>query len=131
MMPPEGKHFTARLRATPENLSAIRRIVDVYLGENEKTDDVKLVLTEAVSNAIRHGYDPGPGYVTVELRREGDVLCVGVQDDGCGLAGARAETRGAGLGLPLIEALTETMEISEPEGGGTTLQARFQLDASA
>jgi anti-sigma regulatory factor (Ser/Thr protein kinase) len=130
---PEGKHFTLRLRAVAKNLRDIRRIIEIYLdAENEKTSDVQLVVTEAFSNAIQHGYNgDGPGYVTIELRREADVLCVSIADDGRGLLAARPETSGPGHGLPLIEALTKTMDISEPQSGGTTLQATFQLAASA
>jgi stage II sporulation protein AB (anti-sigma F factor) len=126
----EGKFFTIRLQATPENLGAIRRVIDVYLnGEDELSADVQLAVTEAVSNTIRHGYDgDGPGYVTVELRQEGDLLCVSVADDGRGLAGADPETSGSGLGLPLIKTLSETMEIADRESGGTSLTATFRLD---
>jgi anti-sigma regulatory factor (Ser/Thr protein kinase) len=127
---PEGKVFTARLRATPENLKDIRCLIKIYLnGESQVSGDVQLVATEAVANSIRHGYDgDGPGYVTVELRREGSVLCVSVEDDGRGFAGALPETSGPGDGLPLIEALSETMETADREGGGASLTATFQLD---
>jgi anti-sigma regulatory factor (Ser/Thr protein kinase) len=125
---PQGKHFTARLRATPENLRSVRCLAEAYLGaEHEKTSDVQLLLTEAVANTIQHGYNgSGPGYVTVELRREGDRLCVSVRDEGRGFAAAPAKP-GAGLGLALIKAVSDEIEITETEGGGTLLRARIQL----
>src|SRR5262249_11036600 len=44
---------------------------------------VNVVLDEAVSNAINHGYDAGVrGEIAVRLRRAGDAVLLEVEDDG-------------------------------------------------
>jgi len=49
----------------------------------EVVNAVNVVLDEAVSNAINHGYDAGVrGEIAVRLRRAGDRVLVEVEDDG-------------------------------------------------
>src|SRR5689334_21717410 len=63
---------------------------------------VRLAVSEAVTNVVVHGYrDLPPGEVTVRAEAEDAHLRVVVSDDGVGLA-PRADSPGAGLGLPLI-----------------------------
>ena len=53
-----------------------------------------LVLQPLVENALRHGLAPrpGPGNLTVAVRRAGDRLCLDVEDDGVGMSGAAPGT---------------------------------------
>ena len=69
--------------------------------------DLELVVTEVVTNAIRHGARGG----TIELAatQKPEFLCVQVTDDGPGLVprpGAMATDENGGFGLFIIEQLT-------------------------
>src|ERR1700754_235878 len=61
-------------------------------------DGVRLAVSEAVTNAVRHAYPRTPGEVRVLARVGRDTLEVIVADDGCGV---HSESDGKGLGFGL------------------------------
>lgn len=95
----------------------------------EVVADLKLALTEACSNSIRHAYD-GEREGSVEIRYEldGDRLAVEVSDDGGGfeLENLQADERDldeGGLGIAIIRALTDELAIGpRSEGAGARLR---------
>lgn len=94
---------------------------------DETLADLKLALTEACSNSVRHAYGPEAG--TVELLYElwPDRLVVEVRDDGSGFEPPSGlEEMGdlgeGGLGLAIIRELVDELEISEKSGGGSRLR---------
>jgi serine/threonine-protein kinase RsbW len=104
-------------------LSRLRPLSDEVLG------DLKLALTEACTNSVRHAYGDAGGLVEIGYELHPDRLVVEVADQGNGLAlaGARPslsedELMEGGLGIAIIEALTDELEISERPGGGSTLR---------
>jgi anti-sigma regulatory factor (Ser/Thr protein kinase) len=91
-------------------------------------DGIRLAVSEAVSNVVLHGYRGGPtGPFTVVVETEGGELVVSVQDEGAGLT-PRSDSPGAGLGLPLIAELTESLSVTPGDDGrGTVLRMTFDL----
>jgi serine/threonine-protein kinase RsbW len=91
----------ARTRALPQELLA----------------DMKLALTEACSNSVRHAYDQGhEGQVAIRYEL-GEV-----EDEGGGfdpevLAAANAELDEGGLGIAIIRAVTDEFEIARGRDG--------------
>jgi serine/threonine-protein kinase RsbW len=86
--------------------------------------DLKLALTEACSNSVRHAYDEGrEGVVEIRYELSGDRIAIQVTDDGSGfdpeiLERAQEELDEGGLGIAIIRALTDELEIgARPEGG--------------
>jgi serine/threonine-protein kinase RsbW len=106
----------ARLR--PEPLSA------------EVLGDLKLALTEACTNSVRHAYDGGDGVVEILYELHRDRLVVEVTDRGEGFeppstpaaALDEDELSEGGLGIAIIEALADEFEIGEADGGGSRLR---------
>jgi stage II sporulation protein AB (anti-sigma F factor) len=94
-------------------------------------DGVRLAVSEAVGNAVMHGYrDGNPGGVTVIAEADDHRLRVLVRDDGCGMS-PNVDSRGAGLGLPLIAELAESMSVrTTATGRGTQLCMTFGLSVS-
>jgi serine/threonine-protein kinase RsbW len=104
---------------------------------DEELADLKLALTEACTNSVRHAYDGGEGTVEIQYELHPDKLVVVVADDGEGfeltpLAPAVGEDLAeGGLGIAIIRALADELEISGREQGGSTLRFVKRLAATA
>jgi serine/threonine-protein kinase RsbW len=85
--------------------------------------DVKLALTEACSNSIRHAYREGrEGVVEVRYELREDRIAVEVSDEGDGFDPAALEQQAreldeGGLGIAIIRALTDELDIGAGPGG--------------
>jgi serine/threonine-protein kinase RsbW len=96
----------------------------------EVLGDLKLALTEACTNSVRHAYTDGTGLVQIVYELHSDRLVVEVSDSGGGFEApaARAGSRGpdelaeGGLGIAIIEALSDELEIGEGDDGGSRLR---------
>jgi anti-sigma regulatory factor (Ser/Thr protein kinase) len=98
---------------------------------DDALDAVRLAVSEAVSNAVLHGYRDGGGAVrgevTVIVEAEDSRLDVRVRDRGCGMS-PHVDGRGAGLGLPLIAELSDAVAVRPSgEGGGSEVHMTFRL----
>jgi serine/threonine-protein kinase RsbW len=94
----------------------------------EVVADLKLALTEACSNSVRHAYDEGrEGVVEILYELHDDRIVIQVTDDGSGfdpapLERAEGELDEGGLGIAIIRALTDELEIGPRPGGGSRLR---------
>lgn len=83
-----------------------------------------LLLTELISNCLKHGFPDGrAGEVSVALREEGDGLRLSVSDNGIGVAAGQNPLEGKTLGLTLVQSLAQQLNgriswQSGPEGRG-------------
>ena len=108
-------------------LAGIARAVPI---EEEVLADLKLAVTEACGNVVRHAYgeDDGPVRVTIALA-EGAVT-ISVADDGAGIPaeqpGGRADGEG-GMGLAIIGAIADELDVRPGAAGGTVLTLRKAL----
>ncbi len=93
-------------------------------------DDVRLAVSEAVTNAIVHGYRGAAGHIRMIAHVDAGELWVVISDDGCGLR-PRTDRPGLGLGLGLIARISDHMTIVTPPAGGTELRMRFDLSVDA
>jgi anti-sigma regulatory factor (Ser/Thr protein kinase) len=104
-----------------------RVLVELALSR-DRAADVLLALTEACTNVVVHAYRDAPGSVRVSLML-GDALVIEVQDYGAGMR-AWDETRATGLGLPLIAAMSDALQLTSNADGGTCVRMTFALDGS-
>jgi anti-sigma regulatory factor (Ser/Thr protein kinase) len=92
--------------------------------------DIKLAISEAVTNAVVHAFRCAdqPGTVTVSVAVcTGDIAEITVSDDGMGLT-PRSDSPGLGLGLPLLARLADQVDHRVPEGGkGCEIWMGFRL----
>ncbi len=128
------------LANTPENVVVVREMLS-GVGEAIELDrsdlnDVRTAVTEACNNVVLHAYEGDPGPLEVELYLAAQSLGVRVRDHGVGL---RAEPRSleidaGGIGLHVIQTLTQTVEFADCEERGTDVRMWFnvpQADALA
>jgi serine/threonine-protein kinase RsbW len=92
-------------------------------------DGVRLAVSEAVTNVIRHAYPRRLGEVRVQAGIDDDALEVTVADDGCGVH-AGSDQGGLGVGLALICAVADQMTLVPRADGGTEVRMRFELTGS-
>jgi serine/threonine-protein kinase RsbW len=122
---PAKAEYITLVRLALSGLSQSRRFSDETLG------DLKLAVTEACSNSVRHAYRDGrPGSVEVVYELHPDRLEVEVSDDGEGFS--VAERHGVqdgslsegGLGIAIIRELADELEFG-PGTGGQGSRLRF------
>jgi serine/threonine-protein kinase RsbW len=89
-------------------------------------EDMRLAVTEACTNVVRHAYQDGePGPIDVVISPNGDRLDLIVSDDGQGL-GPSADIAGPGLGLPLIAALADSVDLQRGPRHGSRVTMSFR-----
>jgi serine/threonine-protein kinase RsbW len=110
-------------------LAGIARDVEV---SDELLADLKLAVTEACGNSVRHAYPSGGGDVTVAYALEGETLEMVVEDRGIGVDAAtepagRAQLDG-GMGMSIIRTIVDDVLV-EPgaDGHGTVVRMRKRL----
>ena len=114
-------------------LTAIARVRPL---SDETLSDLKLALTEACTNSVRHAYEEGrTGVVEIVYQLEPDRLVVEIADDGAGFKPEEVELGGngdlseGGLGIAIIRAVADEVEIGERESGGSRLRfVKFLAD---
>lgn len=94
----------------------------------EDVADLKLAVTEACGNAVRHAYVSGPlGEVELDLVPGPDRLVLVVEDRGAGIELPLLEpgepTERGGMGLGIMRALVDELDVGHgPDGQGTVVQ---------
>ena len=107
----------------------------------EEVADVKTAVSEAVTNAIIHGYEGRVEKVTILCRLDGQELFVEVQDYGKGIADvalameplytAKEECDRAGMGFSFMEAFMDSLEVESELGRGTCVRMRKRISREA
>ena len=107
----------------------------------EEMNDVKTAVSEAVTNAIIHGYDNEEGTVYIRCKLRGDLLEVEVEDRGKGILDieqamepmytSKPETDRSGMGFSFMEAFMDELEVSSIVGSGTTVFMKKKLGTSS
>ena len=129
-----GEAFAVRLciPAKPEYISlgrlALTGLSRLRSFPDDVLADLKLALTEACTNSVRHAYDGGDGIVEIVYELHDDRLVVEVTDTGEGFDQGNAEPEdpeeltAGGLGIAIIRALADELEIGQRNGGGSRLR---------
>jgi serine/threonine-protein kinase RsbW len=100
-------------------LTGLSRLRDL---PQETLADLKLALTEACSNSVRHAYPEGNGVVEIVYDLQPDRLVIEVADDGEGFDPDKEHAGGSelaegGLGIAIIRSIADELEIGTREGG--------------
>jgi anti-sigma regulatory factor (Ser/Thr protein kinase) len=130
------RELVLRLPAEVPQIPVARRAVADFCSASgvpaQLVDDVKLVVTEAVTNVVLHAYDDRSTEeraFDLRARVEPRALLVSVSDRGRGI-GAPSANPGLGLGLRLALQLAGGIQTQDTSAdGGTRLKLRFALPA--
>ena len=117
LIPAKAEYITL-VRLALSGLSQSRQLSDETLG------DLKLAVTEACSNSVRHAYRDGrEGSVEVVYELHPDRLVVEVSDDGEGFTVRERQAVGeemlseGGLGIAIIRELADELEVGPSQRG--------------
>ncbi|MGI9951563.1 anti-sigma F factor [Moorellaceae bacterium AZ2] len=127
----------------PENVGLARVAVAAFVAQTDLTlnelEEIKVAVSEAVANAVIHGYGGGPqGWVRVKVNRTREDLEIIVEDDGKGIADVALAMQPAyssdpermGLGFAFMQSFMDEVEVVSEEGRGTRVIMRRKLSSS-
>jgi PAS domain S-box-containing protein len=133
-LPISNEPLNVKLPAEPEQLGALRRRLARWLRARgvaeEDVNALQIACHEACSNAIEHGFRFGPGDVLVEAAHEDGRIVIDVRDGGDWVERPGGPLRDRGHGLPMMEALMDSVEVSSGEEG-TSVRLAKQLACEA
>jgi serine/threonine-protein kinase RsbW/stage II sporulation protein AB (anti-sigma F factor) len=127
-VPPEtvDESYPASAASVAPARHAVLRWLHALSADALMSGDVGVALSEACTNVVHHAYRNGDsGVFRVFAEIVGDVVFVTVSDDGAGVV-PRPDSPGLGLGLPLMAALSDQLDIAMADDGtGTVVCMRF------
>ena len=138
-----------RLPAISVNEGVARSAVSAFIAELDPTveelGDIRLAVSEAVTNCIVHAYrdlprgESGNIYISVRLYDTKEVS-IEISDNGCGIANVEEAMRPAfttgegnercGMGFMVMSSFTDTLSVKSKVGRGTTVLMRKFLGVS-
>lgn len=130
----ERNYLKMEFYSRAENVAVARLTVATMASQLDFTlseiEEIKVAVSEAVSNAVIHAYPGEMGLIQVEVVLEDGQLRVVVSDQGRGitdLAKARqpsfsTDPERMGLGFSFMESFMDTLEVSSRPGQGTRVE---------
>jgi stage II sporulation protein AB (anti-sigma F factor) len=140
----ETNFMTLSFASRSENEAFARVAVAAFISQLDPTvnelTDIKTVVSEAVTNAIIHGYDNDPnGVVTISTEIEGDIVRIKVEDKGAGIADleqarqplytSKPELERSGMGFTIMENFMDDVEVATSPGAGTTIRMTKRIES--
>lgn len=134
-------HMQLQFDAKSVNESFARVAVAAFLTELNPTldelADVKTAVSEAVTNAIIHGYPQGEGSVRLRCETADRKVLIEVEDDGAGIADieqarmplftTKPELERSGMGFAFMEAFMDEVEVRSKPGEGTCVRMKKEI----
>ncbi|CAM5792254.1 MULTISPECIES: anti-sigma F factor [Brevibacillus] len=104
----------------------------------EELEEIKTVVSEAVTNSIIHGYDENPdGVVRISVSIDEGVVELVVEDEGKGIEDvdqamqplftSKPELERSGMGFTIMENFMDSLEVATAVGKGTTVRLTKRL----
>lgn len=133
--------ITFEFDSSSENESLARTVVAAFLARLDPTmeelADVKTAVSEAVTNAIIHGYDGTPGKINIHSWIEDTTIWIEVSDQGVGIPDVsrameplyttRPEMERSGMGFAFMEAFMDELNVETKVGEGTTIRMKKKI----
>ena len=130
--------------AMDKNEAFARTAVSAFLIPENPTiselNDIKTAVSEAVTNAVIHGYPEEKGEVRLDCRMEEGWFYVEVRDCGCGIPDVKKameaeyttrEGERSGLGFTFMEVFMDRLSVQSQTGKGTTVLMAKRLEGKS
>lgn len=133
--------MTLRFESRSVNEAFARMTVAAFIAQLDPTleelNDIKTVVSEAVTNAIVHGYRDKVGEIVVSARLlEGGFAEIKVKDHGCGIPDIEqarqplfttGDAERSGMGFTIMESFSDKLRVRSAVGRGTTVTMLRQI----
>lgn len=137
---PKQNRVNLSFKSRSENVALARLLVAAILSDRDMTlaelDEIKVAVSEAVSNAIIHGYqNDSEGWVEISVELTEDRMIIIVHDDGVGIENieeamkphfSKGEER-MGLGFAFMNSFMDKVEVASIPLSGTTVTLTKKL----
>ena len=100
----------------------------------EELSDIKTAVSEAVTNAIIHGYEYREGTIIIESKIVNDEIEIIVEDKGMGIGDivkakepfytSKPDLERSGMGFTVMETFMDSLEVESNKGQGTKIKMR-------
>ena len=107
----------------------------------EEITDIKTAVSEAVTNAIIHGYEDDIGKVRIKCLIIGDNIEIEIIDEGKGIGNiaeareplytSKPELERSGMGFTIMESFMDSIEIDSKPNNGTIIKMYKKLKSVA
>ena len=115
----------------PTELGSMRRELGSWLraagASTDVVEVVQMACHEACSNSIEHGYSFGEGSLSVVAELEDRIVVLTIRDQGGWVDRPDGNLPYRGNGLPMMEALMDTVELTHGNGAGTAVRMARSL----
>lgn len=125
-----------------DNERFARTVAAAFIVELDPTMDqlseVKTAVSEAVTNAIIHGYDERDGIITIEGEICDRTVELIVSDNGAGIPDiprareplftGKPEMERSGMGFTIMETFMDSVDVESEVGKGTRVKMRKRLE---
>jgi serine phosphatase RsbU (regulator of sigma subunit)/anti-sigma regulatory factor (Ser/Thr protein kinase) len=115
----------------PAELSAMRRELGSWLraagASSDVVEVVQMACHEACSNSIEHGFSFGEGSLSVDAELDDGHVVLTIRDDGGWVERPNGNLPYRGNGLPLMQALMDSVELTHGNGNGTAVRMARSL----
>lgn len=126
-------NITVEMANIPENVGFARIVATGFIAPMDPTvdesSDIKTAVSEAVTNAIIHGYENSAGTVKMKLSSAGRKVIIEISDEGVGIEDLDAvrepmfttkpDLERSGLGFTVMEEFMDSVEVKSAPGKGT------------
>jgi stage II sporulation protein AB (anti-sigma F factor) len=122
-----NQRYPATAESVPQARKALASFASSAGVTEEQLEGIRLVVSEAVSNAVLHAYDGDGGEIQLTAAVVPGELWILIADDGFGLRAERGGNRGLGLGLGWMAQFSDGLTLVTRSSGGLEVRLRFDL----
>ncbi|MBO4953704.1 MAG: anti-sigma F factor [Clostridia bacterium] len=133
--------MTVSFLSVSENEAFARTVIAAFIAPLDPTvtllNEVKTAVSEAVTNAIVHGYENTQGMVTMHAILDGRKLTLSVSDVGCGIAdieqamvptySSKPHEERSGIGFTVMQSFMDKLDVVSQPQKGTCVMMEKQL----
>lgn len=139
----QREKMTLTIESHSRNEAFARAVVAAFAARLDPTleemEDIRTAVSEAVTNAVVHGYRDQEGEIRLEAEIQGRTLRLVIQDWGVGIADVKKamepmfttcpQGERSGMGFSFMEAFMDRLEVTSTPGEGTRVWMEKRIGA--